>query len=201
DKLVKPGNNSSIAGPLFTTSQIRLPYNQNVFSIDFIAIDYTNPQDNRYLYMLENYDDNWRQAGSDRRASFYNVPPGKYIFKVKAANSDGPWAEKDLVIIITPPWWRTWWAYCIYALLLIAAAFGTHRFQRAKLIRAERERGRAKELAQAKQIERAYNELKTTQAQLVQSEKMASLGELTAGIAHEIQNPLNFVNNFSEVSN
>ena len=85
--------------------------------------------------------------------------------------------------------------------MLIAAAFGTHRFQRAKLIRAERERGRAKELAQAKQIERAYNELKTTQAQLVQSEKMASLGELTAGIAHEIQNPLNFVNNFSEVSN
>jgi ligand-binding sensor domain-containing protein/signal transduction histidine kinase len=200
DKLVKPSNNSPIAGPLFTTSEIRLPYNQNVFSIDFIAIDYTNPQDNRYLFMLENYDNNWRQAGSDRRASFYNVPPGKYIFKVKAANSDGLWAEKDLAIIITPPWWRTWWAYCIYALLFIVAAYGIHRFQRAKLVRAERERSRAKELAQAKEIERAYNELKTTQAQLVQSEKMASLGELTAGIAHEIQNPLNFVNNFSEVN-
>ncbi len=59
---------------------------------------------------------------------------------------------------------------------------------------------RQKQKARVK-IEKAYEELRDTQAQLIQREKMASLGELTAGIAHEIQNPLNFVNNFSEVSN
>jgi C4-dicarboxylate-specific signal transduction histidine kinase len=103
-------------------------------------------------------------------------------------------------VIIRPPWWRTNLAYVIYGLLLIIVIIGIHRYQRQKVIRAERERSQKKELAQAKEIEKAYHQLKETQAQLVQQEKMASLGELTAGIAHEIQNPLNFVNNFSDVN-
>jgi len=82
----------------------------------------------------------------------------------------------------------------------LVAAYLIYRYQRSYIIRKERQRTQEKELAQAKEIEKAYHELKTTQQQLIQSEKMASLGELTAGIAHEIQNPLNFVNNFSEVN-
>jgi signal transduction histidine kinase len=105
-----------------------------------------------------------------------------------------------MVVIIDPPWWRTWLAYIIYTLLFIAAVFGLDRIMRRRIMLAERQKNQERELAQAREIEKAYTDLKATQFQLVQSEKMASLGELTAGIAHEIQNPLNFVNNFSEVS-
>jgi signal transduction histidine kinase len=104
------------------------------------------------------------------------------------------------VITITPPWWRTWWAYVIYGLLILTAIYFFDRFQRQRILRNEQQKMMEREVAQAKEIERAYAGLKAAQAQLIQSEKMASLGELTAGIAHEIQNPLNFVNNFSEVS-
>jgi signal transduction histidine kinase len=106
------------------------------------------------------------------------------------------------------------WAYGFYFLCFLAGIFAIDRFQRKRLIEKEREKVREKELEQARELEKAYKELgqqkeelqttledlQVTQTQLIQREKMASLGELTAGIAHEIQNPLNFVNNFSEVS-
>jgi ligand-binding sensor domain-containing protein/signal transduction histidine kinase len=200
NRIVNPGDGAPVNGRLSQIPAIRLQHDENVFSFDFAEIDYANPEENRLIYFLENYDNQWYQAGSDQRAYYFNIPPGKYVFRVKAVNSYGVWAEKKIDVIILPPWWGTWWAYCIYGIVFIAAIFGFDRFQRRRLLDAERERTRERELAQAKEVEKAYKELKVTQAQLIHSEKMASLGELTAGIAHEIQNPLNFVNNFSEVS-
>ena len=182
--------------------QIELQYNENKISFQYVGLHYADSELNQYAYMLVGYDKEWIQSGTQRTATYTNLSPGNYMFNVKSANSDGVWNETGthFSITIAPPWWQTTLAYLIYGILFIAAVIIVDRFQRKRLREKEHTQTREKELAQAKEIEKAYHKLKTTQKQLLHSEKMASLGELTAGIAHEIQNPLNFVNNFSEVN-
>ena len=201
DQLINPGDHPRLKEPISQITEINLAHHENTFGLGFSKIDFRDNGESNIQYMLENYDPAWRDAFEGERLSYFRVPPGNYNFKIRSLNTtNGNWVEENLMISIAPPWWRTIWAYVLYAILIASAVAMIDRYQRKRLVAKERAKAREKELAQAKEIEKAYKQLQATQSQLIHTEKMASLGELTAGIAHEIQNPLNFVNNFSEVS-
>lgn len=184
------------------TQQIELAHDQNDLSFEFVGLHYSNPERNQYAYMLENYDSDWHDAGTQRTATYTNLDPGAYVFKVRAANSDGIWSEQHAAVhfMIRSPWWATWWFRLIAGIAAIGIAFGfVHlRVRRMKVINQVLETQVAE---RTKELEQAVEHLIKTQNQLVHAQKMSSLGQLTAGIAHEIKNPLNFVTNFALLSN
>jgi len=106
--------------------EIKLPYKDNFFSFEFAALDYTNPGKNQYAYKLEGFDKDWINSGTRRYASYTNLNGGEYTFRVKGSNNDGVWNEEgtSIKIIITPPPWKTWWAYSLYVIALAAAVVG-----------------------------------------------------------------------------
>ncbi|MEX0747798.1 MAG: two-component regulator propeller domain-containing protein, partial [Rhodothermales bacterium] len=149
---------------------LRLAHDENDFAFEYLGFHFSSPGANRYRYMLEGYDDAWRESGTLRSASYYKVQPGRYTFRVRAASVDGVWSEElaSMALIVLPPWWRTWWAYAAYGLMLVGGVFAVDRIQRRRLIKRERDgakmeqaRIRAeaaeRELQQAREIEKAYH--------------------------------------------
>lgn len=117
------------------TSQINLNYNQNSFSLDFVGINFTNPVKNRYSWKLEGFDQEWTPASTKHTATYTNIPPGEYVFKVRTSNLQDIWNGKERVIMvrITPPFYQTWWAFAIYMLILGGIAFFIIKFYKIQL--------------------------------------------------------------------
>ncbi len=112
--------------PIYATKGIVLAHSENVFSLEFAALDFTLPGKNRYRYKLENFRKDWIDSGTKNQVTYTNLDPGEYIFKVQGTNNDGIWnyEGRELKITIVPPFWRTWWAYSVYGLVLLCAVFG-----------------------------------------------------------------------------
>ncbi|MDU0808413.1 hybrid sensor histidine kinase/response regulator transcription factor [Aquirufa regiilacus] len=130
NKSVQVGEeNSPLTADLPDLKTLVLQPDQSVFSLDYVALEYQRPKNNRYAYFLEGFDKEWNFVGTQRTATYTNLSPGSYIFKVKATNSDGVWGENpvELRIEVLPPWYRTWWAYLLYFLALVAVVYGFMR--------------------------------------------------------------------------
>ena len=126
---------------------ITLAHDQNDIWFDYVGLHYSLPEANQYAYMLENYDENWRYVGDSRGASYTNLDPGAYTFRVKAASVDGVWNDDgaSLQVTIDPPWWRTTLAYASYLVLFVFGVFLVDTVQRRRVVRSERERSAIRE--------------------------------------------------------
>ena len=145
EKVIPKAKNSPLNKVISETSSISLTHKQSVFTIEYSGLNYTRPEKNSYAYYLEGYETTWNYVGQKRSATYTNLDPGDYIFKLKAANNDRIWNEipLELKITILPPWWRTNWAIFSYLAIFLLGIYVLNlltrsRIKEKELIRNER---------------------------------------------------------------
>lgn len=209
---------SPLAQDIAQTKAIVLDWKHNIFSFEFAALDFTKPGQNQYAYLLENFDDEWQFIGNQRIATFTNIDPGEYVFRVKGTNYDGTWNETgaSLLITIRPPWWRTYWAYAGYILTLVLAVAGFFRFQlRRRLETAEVERIKELDMLKSRLYTNITHEFRTPLTvilgiteqlsssqwlQALQKDTHAQIKSQFVLIDRNAQNLLNLINQLLDLS-
>ncbi len=156
--------------------KIIFSHKNDVITFEFAALDYSAPEKNRYTYKLEGYNDNWIDAGNLGTATYINLPNGKYTFRVRGSNNDGVWNEDGLAlaVIVTPPWWQTWWAYFMYGILFLNALYLVRRYELNR-----------------------FNLKNDLQLERVETDTLRKLDQLKshffANISHEFRTPLTLI--------
>ena len=171
-------NDSTSLSPAFLkgTGQLHLSYVQDVFEFKFAAMDFDSPDPVEYRYRLEGFEKDWVKPEGRRYVRYTSVPPGEYVFKVRASSAWGRWADQeiDTTIRIALPWWRTWWAYSGYAFLILGLLGAGYRI-RLRQVRLQQE----------------------VEMEHFQAEHLAEVDRLKsrffANISHEFRTPLTLV--------
>ncbi len=125
NKKVSITDNGILQSNIQTVDEITLNYSDNVFTFNYAGIKYPFSKDLEYAIKLENFDEQWREVGKDRTATFTNLSPGEYIFKVKAKEIDDEWKSDytSIRIKVLKPFWSTWWAILFYLFLIVLIAY------------------------------------------------------------------------------
>ncbi|MET0266419.1 MAG: two-component regulator propeller domain-containing protein [Duganella sp.] len=125
-------------GPLDAARTLTLAPGDAMFSFEFAALHFADPQRNRFMYQLEGFDQQWVSTDSNRRyATYTNLDPGRYVFRVRAANKDGVWSKEpvSLVVVVTPPLWKMWWFRALVIALVAALGYLLYRLRIRRLMR------------------------------------------------------------------
>ena len=174
---VSPGDNTAVMQTTIEQSKnITLTHVQDILTLEFSSLDFTASNQNKYRYQLVGVDKEWVESGTRRTATYLHLPSGKYIFKVQGSNSQGIWSDKiaELQITVLPPWWRSWWAYLIYILLV---GLGIRAYFKFSVNRARLKSQLNFEQREAKRVK----ELDTVKTQLY------------TNITHEFRTPLTVI--------
>ena len=187
---------------------------ENYIGFEYSGISFSSPRSLRYSFMLEGLDETWRISKS-RSIEYPNLPAGSYTFKVKAFNRDGMWSPEPAAFsfIINPPFWATWWFMLISTIIVLGATYGIfrewHRRKSEKELKEinarlkENNLNLEQEIIERKKSEeqRRKSEEKRAvlEANLLQAQKMESIGRLSGGIAHDFNNMLSPIIGYSEM--
>jgi signal transduction histidine kinase/ligand-binding sensor domain-containing protein/CheY-like chemotaxis protein len=193
NKKVPIGENSVLKKSITQTKVIKLDYDQSVFTIEYSSLNYTMPDMNSYAYMLQNFEKDWNYVGSQRKATYTNLNPGEYIFKVKAANNDGVWNKEaaTIKIIIVPPFWMTWWFRILLFSVVCNAIYSYYRY-RTYTIKVHQK------ILQRMVKEQTDEVVKQSEKLQNQSEELQILNEELQAQSEELQSQSDFLQEINE---